>query len=372
MERVIEQQLLHAGKVVEAQLDSEIQRLDQLTNNEDDLEALRERRLQAIKSENLKKQVSFLKHSVLWLIEAYSLIDYFVASIFCWFIKTVGSLKGIYFFASHCIYKWLKYFSPKFNQLNGLKRTSIHIDVAFWYHSYRLFESPFDRCFNWIDRSISYSIDHLIDWLIECISARNGVRTATECIRSWRMSGNFSRPQRKATKLCATFSAPPRNAAKSSTSTWKSWPASTSRPVSSASTWNAARFSRNDSASSCSPPSPWSWTTKWATTLSDSTISAAATTSPRPWWNGASPMEKPSSTPGISAPHRICRKLQRVFWDSVNRRKICARRRTNRMNLSLTDFFFMDNSPSAPDLFILCIHWIFLLETVCFYSFSIP
>jgi hypothetical protein len=58
MERVIEQQLLQAGKVVEAQLDSEIQRLDQLTTNEDDLEALRERRLQAMKTEATKKQVS--------------------------------------------------------------------------------------------------------------------------------------------------------------------------------------------------------------------------------------------------------------------------------------------------------------------------
>ncbi|OQV17766.1 Thioredoxin domain-containing protein 9 [Hypsibius exemplaris] len=56
MEKVIEHQVLQAGKLMEAQLDSEIQRLDQLTNNEDDLEALRARRLAAIKSDNLKKQ----------------------------------------------------------------------------------------------------------------------------------------------------------------------------------------------------------------------------------------------------------------------------------------------------------------------------
>ncbi|XP_055327325.1 thioredoxin domain-containing protein 9-like [Paramacrobiotus metropolitanus] len=56
MEKILEQQLLQAGKIVEAQLDSEIKRLDELASNEDDLEALRERRLQAMKNEALKKQ----------------------------------------------------------------------------------------------------------------------------------------------------------------------------------------------------------------------------------------------------------------------------------------------------------------------------
>lgn len=56
MEQLLAQQLLEAGKVVEAQLDSEIKRLDKLAANEDDLEVLRERRLQAIKNDAIKKQ----------------------------------------------------------------------------------------------------------------------------------------------------------------------------------------------------------------------------------------------------------------------------------------------------------------------------
>ncbi|GAV08676.1 hypothetical protein RvY_18335 [Ramazzottius varieornatus] len=56
MEQVLARQLLEAGKVVEAQLDNEIKRLDKLVVNEDDLEELRERRLQAMKNDAVKKQ----------------------------------------------------------------------------------------------------------------------------------------------------------------------------------------------------------------------------------------------------------------------------------------------------------------------------
>ena len=64
MEQLLAQQLLEAGKVVEAQLDSEIKRLDKLAANEDDLEVLRERRLQAIKNDAIKKQVWFKFKSI--------------------------------------------------------------------------------------------------------------------------------------------------------------------------------------------------------------------------------------------------------------------------------------------------------------------
>lgn len=57
MEQILARQLLEAGKVVEAQLDNEIKRLDKLVVNEDDLEELRERRLQAMKNDAVKKQV---------------------------------------------------------------------------------------------------------------------------------------------------------------------------------------------------------------------------------------------------------------------------------------------------------------------------
>lgn len=57
METIVAQKLLEAGKMVEQQLDSEIERLDKLATNEDDLETLRQRRLDAMKTDASKKQV---------------------------------------------------------------------------------------------------------------------------------------------------------------------------------------------------------------------------------------------------------------------------------------------------------------------------
>lgn len=56
MEAVLEQQLMQAAEVVEQHLDAEINRLDNI--DEDDLEKIRERRVQAMKKAQAQKQVT--------------------------------------------------------------------------------------------------------------------------------------------------------------------------------------------------------------------------------------------------------------------------------------------------------------------------
>lgn len=55
MEQLIENQVLQAAKAVEEQLDAEINRLDKM--DDDELEKLRERRIQAMKKAQSQRQV---------------------------------------------------------------------------------------------------------------------------------------------------------------------------------------------------------------------------------------------------------------------------------------------------------------------------
>jgi len=54
MEAVLEKQLMQAAEVVETQIDAEINRLDNL--DEDELEKIRERRVEAMKRAQVQKQ----------------------------------------------------------------------------------------------------------------------------------------------------------------------------------------------------------------------------------------------------------------------------------------------------------------------------
>lgn len=56
MESIIENHLLQAAKTVEDQLDSEINRLDEM--DDDEIERLREKRIQAMKKAQTQKQVN--------------------------------------------------------------------------------------------------------------------------------------------------------------------------------------------------------------------------------------------------------------------------------------------------------------------------
>lgn len=56
--KVLENQLLQTTKLVEEHLDAEIQKLDQM--DEDELERLREKRLEALKKAQQQKQVTSL------------------------------------------------------------------------------------------------------------------------------------------------------------------------------------------------------------------------------------------------------------------------------------------------------------------------
>lgn len=56
--KVLENQLLQTTKLVEEHLDSEIQKLDQM--DEDELERLKEKRLEALKKAQQQKQVTSL------------------------------------------------------------------------------------------------------------------------------------------------------------------------------------------------------------------------------------------------------------------------------------------------------------------------
>lgn len=57
MEQLIENQVLQAAKAVEEQLDAEINRLDKM--DDDGLEKIRERRIQAMKKAQSQRQVRF-------------------------------------------------------------------------------------------------------------------------------------------------------------------------------------------------------------------------------------------------------------------------------------------------------------------------
>jgi len=54
MEAVLEKQLMQAAEVVESQIDAEINRLDNL--DEDELEKIREKRVEAMKRAQVQKQ----------------------------------------------------------------------------------------------------------------------------------------------------------------------------------------------------------------------------------------------------------------------------------------------------------------------------
>jgi len=56
MEALLESKLVEATQVIEQQLDAEINRLDNL--DEDELEKIRERRINAMKKAQVQKQVS--------------------------------------------------------------------------------------------------------------------------------------------------------------------------------------------------------------------------------------------------------------------------------------------------------------------------
>ena len=58
MEQVLENHLLKAASAVEAQLDAEINRLENM--DDDELDKIRERRVQALKKAQEQKQVPFL------------------------------------------------------------------------------------------------------------------------------------------------------------------------------------------------------------------------------------------------------------------------------------------------------------------------
>lgn len=53
--KVLEQQVLHSARLVEEQLDAELEKFDRL--DEDELERLKERRLEALKKAQKQKQV---------------------------------------------------------------------------------------------------------------------------------------------------------------------------------------------------------------------------------------------------------------------------------------------------------------------------
>lgn len=54
--KALEQQLLHSARIVEEQIDAELEKLERL--DEDELEQLKERRLEALKKAQKQKQVS--------------------------------------------------------------------------------------------------------------------------------------------------------------------------------------------------------------------------------------------------------------------------------------------------------------------------
>lgn len=56
-QKVLENQMLQTTKIVEEELDAEIQKLDQM--DEDDLEHVKQRRLEALKKAQQQKQVIF-------------------------------------------------------------------------------------------------------------------------------------------------------------------------------------------------------------------------------------------------------------------------------------------------------------------------
>ena len=60
MEALLESKLVEATQVIEQQLDAEINRLDNL--DEDELEKIRERRINAMKKAQVQKQVSSSYH----------------------------------------------------------------------------------------------------------------------------------------------------------------------------------------------------------------------------------------------------------------------------------------------------------------------
>lgn len=58
--KALEQQMLHSARIVEEQIDTELDKLDRM--DEDELERLKERRLEALKKAQKQKQVSSQKY----------------------------------------------------------------------------------------------------------------------------------------------------------------------------------------------------------------------------------------------------------------------------------------------------------------------
>lgn len=56
--KALEQQVLHSARMVEEQLDAELEKLERM--DEDELERLKERRLEALKKAQKQKQVSIM------------------------------------------------------------------------------------------------------------------------------------------------------------------------------------------------------------------------------------------------------------------------------------------------------------------------
>uniref|UniRef100_A0AC11DBZ1 Thioredoxin domain containing 9 n=1 Tax=Ovis aries TaxID=9940 RepID=A0AC11DBZ1_SHEEP len=73
--KVLENQLLQTTKLVEEHLDSEIQKLDQM--DEDELERLKEKRLEALKKAQQQKQVTSL-HCFLKLLSQYASNHFYI------------------------------------------------------------------------------------------------------------------------------------------------------------------------------------------------------------------------------------------------------------------------------------------------------
>lgn len=62
LQKVLENEILQSAKVVEEHLDAEIQKLDQM--DEDELEHLKQRRLEALKKSQQQKQVISVVHTL--------------------------------------------------------------------------------------------------------------------------------------------------------------------------------------------------------------------------------------------------------------------------------------------------------------------
>lgn len=71
LQKVLENEILQTTKVVEEHLDAEMQKLDQM--DEDELERLKQRRLEALKKAQQQKQVIPV---VVYTLDVYSITDF--------------------------------------------------------------------------------------------------------------------------------------------------------------------------------------------------------------------------------------------------------------------------------------------------------